>query len=194
LLSVLYYTTLFIFIDLINVYLNEIKNNKMIKNNIMINYNMRFLNKINGMNQFDMVISFLLIVYILFEDMRPPHGLAIIIDESILAQILIYLFGLGVTLYYNPIVGVLTLFASYEMIRRSKTSTNGEAVYKYLPSQDKVDTTLNSLNQFHITLEEQVVSTMAPLVLDGPVGPASYLPVLDKTEASLLSELDNDSY
>ena len=154
---------------------------------------MNFLNKIKGMSQFDMVISVLLIVYILFQDIRPPVGLAIIIDESILAQIFIYLFGLGLTVYYNPIIGALTLFASYEMIRRSKTTTNGEAIYKYLPSQDKVDRTLNSLNQFTITLEEQVVSTMAPLVLDGPSGPASYVPVLDNTEASLLSEVDNDN-
>jgi len=140
-----------------------------------------------------MVISVLLVTYILFEKIRPPVKLAIMIDESNLAQILIYLFGLGVTVYYNPIVGVLTLFASYELIRRSKTTTNGEAVYKYLPSQDKVDKTLNSLNQFPITLEEQVVSTMAPLVLDGPAGPASYLPVLDKTDASLLTEVESDN-
>ena len=146
---------------------------------------MNFLSKIKGMRQFDMVISVLLVAYILFEKIRPPVQLAIMIDESNLAQILIYLFGLGVTVYYNPIVGVLTLFAAYGMIRRSKTSTHGEAVYKYLPSQDKVDKTLNSLNQFPITLEEQVVSTMAPLVL--------YLPVLDKTDASLLTEVDSDN-
>lgn len=154
---------------------------------------MSFLSKIKGMRQFDMVISVLLVAYILFENVRPPVQLAIMIDESILAQILIYVFGLGVTVYYNPIVGALTLFASYELIRRSKTTTGGEAVYKYLPSQDKIDQSLTSLNQFSITLEEQVVSTMAPLVLDGPAGPASYLPVLDKSDASLLTEVDTDN-
>lgn len=154
---------------------------------------MNFLNKIKGMTQFDMVVSVLLLAYVLFENIRPPVKLAIIIDESVLAQILIYLFGLGVTVYYNPIVGALTLFASYEMIRRSKTTTNGEAVYKYLPSQDKTNKTLNALNQFPVTLEEQVVSTMAPLVLDGPAGPASFVPVLDKSNASLLSDVDSDN-
>lgn len=154
---------------------------------------MKFLNKIKGMSQFDMVVSALLVVYILLEKIRPPVKLAVMIDESILAQILIYLFGLGVTIYYNPIVGALTLFASYEMIRRSKTTTNGEAVYKYLPSQDKTDKALNALNQFPVTLEEQVVATMAPLVLDGPAGPSSYVPVLDKTNATLLSDVDSDN-
>ena len=154
---------------------------------------MNFLRKIKGMRQFDMVISVLLVAYILFESVRPPVQLAIMIDESILAQILIYVFGLGVTVYYNPVVGALTLFSSYELIRRSKTTTGGEAVYKYLPSQDKIDQSLTSLNQFSITLEEQVVSTMAPLVLDGPSGPASYLPVLDKSDASLLTEVDTDN-
>jgi hypothetical protein len=140
----------------------------------------------------DMVISAVLILYI-FLNIRPPVELAVLIDESILAQILIYLFGIGVTIYYNPLVGVLTLFASHELIRRSKTSTNGEAVYKYLPSQDKMDKTLTALNQFPITLEEQVVSTMAPLVIDGPSGPPPYVPVLDQSNSSLLSDVDNSN-
>lgn len=152
---------------------------------------MDFSKQLKGMTSINMVISFVLILYILL-DIRPPVGLAIMIDESILAQILLYLFGLGVTIYYNPLVGVLTLFASHEFIRRSTTNTNGEAVYKYLPSQDKMDETLNSLNQFPITLEEQVVSTMAPLVLDGPSGPPSYVPILDKSDSSLLSDIDNE--
>lgn len=152
---------------------------------------MNFLNKIKGMNTMSMVVSFVLILYILL-NVKPPVGLAIMIDESILAQILIYLFGLGVTIYYNPLVGVLTLVAGYEFIRRSSSNTNGQAVYKYLPSQDKMDQTLNSLNQFPVTLEEQVVSTMAPLVLDGPSGPPSYVPVLDKSESTLLSDIDNE--
>ena len=152
---------------------------------------MTFLNNLKGiknMTSYNKFISILLVFFI-FLKLKPPVDLAILIDESILAQILIYLFGLGVTIYYNPLVGVLTLFASYELIRRSKVSTNGQAVYKYLPSQDKRDKTLNALNQFPITLEEQVVSTMAPLVLDGPSGPPPYVPVLDKSDASLLSDL-----
>ena len=152
---------------------------------------MNFLNKIKGMRSFDIVVSLLLLSYILL-NIRPPVNLAIMIDESILAQIVIYLVGLGVTIYYNPLVGVLTLFASYELIRRSSVKTNGEAVRKYIPSQDKVNRTLNALNQYPITLEEQVVATMAPLVLDGPSGPPSYVPVLDQSNSSLLSDLDND--
>ena len=154
---------------------------------------MNFLNKIKGMTQLDMLVSVLLVAYVFFDNIKPPVQLAILIDESILAQIVIYLLGLGVTIYYNPVVGALTLFAGYEMIRRSKTSTNGQAVYKYLPSQDKKNKTLNALNQFPVTLEEQVVSTMAPLVLDGPAGPSSFVPVLDKTNASLLSDVDSDN-
>lgn len=143
------------------------------------------------LTQLDMFISILLASYI-FLKMKPPVQLAILIDESILAQILIYLFGLGVTIYYNPLVGALTLFASYELIRRSTTKTNGQAVYKYLPSQHKKDETLNALNQFPITLEEEVVSTMAPLVLDGPSGQPSFVPVLDKSNSTLLSDLDTE--
>lgn len=150
---------------------------------------MTLLDKIsNNMKQSDIIVSTILLLYILM-DFKPPVSIAIFIDENILAQMAIYGLALGVFMYYHPIVGVIALFAANEVVKRSKVSTGGQAVFKYLPSQDKMDSTLTSLNQYPVTLEEEVVSTMAPLVLDGPSGPPSYEPILESTNATLLSEL-----
>ena len=154
-------------------------------------FNMNLFNKIKSMSQNNMIVSVLLLGYIAFNNIKPPIPLAIFIDENVLAQVLLYLLGLLIVIYHNSVVGVIALFAIHEMILRSKVSTNGQAVYKYLPSEDKKNKNLNALNQFSVTLEEQVVATMAPLVLDGPSGPASFVPVLDKSDSSLLSDVDN---
>jgi len=149
---------------------------------------MSLLDKITkDMKQSDIVVSAILLLYILM-DFKPPVSIAIFIDENILAQLAIYGLALGVFMYHSPIVGVVALFAANEVVKRSKVSTGGQAVFKYLPSQDKMDDTLTALNQYPVTLEEELVSTMAPLVLDGPSGPPSYVPVLEPTNATLLSD------
>lgn len=153
---------------------------------------MTILDKISkNMKQSDIIVSVVLLSYILL-DFKPPVSVAIFIDENILAQASIYALALGVFMHYHPIVGVLSLFAAHEIVKRSKVSTGGQAVFKYLPSQDKINNTLTALNDSFmndITLEEELVSKMAPLVMDGPSSPPSYVPVLESTNATLLSEL-----
>lgn len=146
-------------------------------------------NKITqNFNQSDVIISIILII-IIFIDLKPNTSLAIIIDENILAQIFIYCIALYTFIKFHPIVGVLSLFAANEIIKRSKSSTGGQAAFKYLPSQNKINDTLTSLNQHDVTLEEEIVSTMAPLVIDGPTSPPSYEPILESTNATLLTDL-----
>ena len=65
------------------------------------------------------------------------------------------------------------------MIQRSDEQSGRKAIDKYLPSQDKMNSALNAMNQFPPTLEEEVVATMAPITRDGPMGPPSYLPIID---------------
>jgi len=69
----------------------------------------------------------------------------------------------------NPIVGVIGLFAAYELIQRSSQRTGTSAIQRYLPSQMKKDGHFSAFNQFPVTLEEEVVANMAPLVVsEGP--------------------------
>jgi hypothetical protein len=77
-------------------------------------------------------------------------------------------------------VGVLGLFAAYILIRRSSISS---AIESYVPSEARKSNELSVLNQFPVTLEEQMVALRAPLA-DTQLGSAtvSFLPnSLDQT-------------
>lgn len=82
-----------------------------------------------------------------------PLGIAVIIIISI------YLF-----LYTNPILGVLSLIVAYEILRRSSKKTGKYALTQFLPSQTTRNTEMKSMNpKNNITLEEDIVSKMAPI-------------------------------
>jgi hypothetical protein len=137
-----------------------------------------FKNLLTGMKQHEILLLILLVTYIVF-NVRTPETLAKIISENILAQGVVYLIALSLFRYSKPVIGVLGLIAAYELVQRSKQRSGRKAVQKYLPSQDKMNSALNAFNQFPPTLEEEVVATMAPIVRNGPVGAASFVPILD---------------
>jgi len=140
-----------------------------------------FLSFIKKLSQYEVLVLVLLIVFIVF-NIDIPSGLAEVIDENVLAQIFVYLFALSAIAYSKPIIGVLALIAAYVLVQRSKKRNGSSAMVKYLPSEDSKNKQLNAYNQFEPTLEESVVSTMAPIVLDGPIGAPSYLPILDNND------------
>jgi len=123
------------------------------------------------------VLLFLLLVFYILLDIKTPKQLAKFID-TILGKTIVLLIVLAVFSTSNPIISILTLIAGIELIRRSMNSTGTKAMYKYLPTQDKKDKNLNAMNQFPPTLEEEVVSTMAPLVNEGPTSNSDFLPIL----------------
>ena len=139
-----------------------------------------FVSFIKKLSQYEVLVLVLLIVFIVFK-INVPGGLAEIIDENVLAQVFIYLFAVSMIAYSKPVIGVFALIASYVLIQRSKRRNGSSAMVKYLPSEDSKNKQLNSYNQFEPTLEEGVVANMAPIVMDGPSGSPSYLPILDNT-------------
>jgi hypothetical protein len=80
----------------------------------------------------------------------------------------------------NPVVGVLSIVAAYFLIKRSSITTGSFAIQKYLPSEASRSEDFSKLNEVPITLEEQMVFKMAPLVKhDAQYPDANYKPVLD---------------
>ena len=137
-----------------------------------------FKKLLTGMKQHEILLLILLVTYLLF-NIRTPMGLARLISENILAQGVVYLIALWLFMHSNPVIGVLGLITAYQLIQRSKEQAGRKAIAKYLPSQDKMNSSLNAYNQFPPTLEEEVVATMAPIVRNGPMGSPSYLPIID---------------
>lgn len=115
----------------------------------------------------ELALILILIAYILL-NVETPHFLAKLIDNLygniILLVITIYVFS-----HSNPVLGIVLLVAVYELINRSGDKTGTAAIKRFMPTELTKSNDLNAFNQFPVTLEEEVVKKMAPLVeTNGP--------------------------
>jgi hypothetical protein len=128
----------------------------------------------------------LLIVLVLYSilNIPTPAILANLID-NIYGHIVVILAAFYLFAHTNPIVGVVGLFAAYELIRRSSHSEGALAIERYLPSENKKSGHLTAFNQFPVTLEEEVVKQMAPLVETAGPSKLDYKPSSDDTHDAM---------
>mgnify|MGYP006093341589 FL=1 len=124
----------------------------------------------------------LLVVLILYSilNIQTPSLLANLID-NVYGNIAIIFAAFYLLANSNHIVGVIGLYAAYELIRRSSHSTGNLAIQRYLPTELKKSGHLSAFNQFPITLEEEVVKQMAPLVETAGPSNLDYKPVSEDT-------------
>jgi len=137
-------------------------------------------------NSTDMMIVVILLIYVLV-DVKTPDSLAEIVD-NIFGQIVIILGAMTLFTKCHPLVGVLALFAAYQLIMRSSKATGTYAVEHVMPSEENKYEEMIEQNIIpKKTLEEEVVKNMVPLTRDLPSGEQSYQPVLDSNiESSML--------
>ena len=125
-----------------------------------------------------MVLTVLLSGFILF-DIRPPVAIAGHIN-SLLGRIVIILVVITL-LFSNPIVGALSIFAAYELFRRSELTHSRQ----YIPSENKKAKQLASINQFPKTLEEEVVQSMIPTASPKKFPTPSFRPSLESAHQAV---------
>ena len=117
-----------------------------------------------SMTPLEIAALVIFIVYIVFP-FRTPIFLASIINTPIgligVLVITLYLF-----FYTNPILAVIYIFVAYELLRRSalvKVGGSDNYMVQYTPSEIKKEMDMIEMNPpREKTLEEEVVSTMAP--------------------------------
>ena len=128
----------------------------------------------------------LLVVLILYSvlNIQTPSMLANLID-NIYGNIVVIVAAFYLFANSHPIVGVVGLFAAYELIRRSSHSTGTLAIERYLPTEIKKSGHFSAFNQFPITLEEEVVKQMAPLVESAGPSNLNYKPASDDTHNAM---------
>jgi hypothetical protein len=132
----------------------------------------------------EMLLTVLIVLYIVL-NVPTPQVIAPFVDTP-LGNIVIVLFALSFFMHSHPVVGILSLFAAYVLIRRSSATTGSTAIEAYVPSEKRKSEELSAYNQFPVTLEEQMVAIRAPLA-DTEVGSAtaSFRPnALDQTSLS----------
>lgn len=135
---------------------------------------------LNSISPLEIFLFILFLVYLVFPVPTPPI-LSSLIDSSI-GMLVIFMATLYLFFYTNPILGVLSIFVAYELLRRS--SIVGKIIMN-IPSQERKNVELKEMNPppiYFPTLEEEVVSQMAPIGKSeaSVYQSSSYKPVSDK--------------
>ena len=125
-----------------------------------------------------LVLTILLCVFIVF-DIQVPNALANMIDNPI-GKIAVAALALCL-LSMNTLLGVIGLVAAYVLIQRSADTTWTQAQKDYLPSEAKKSNVLSSMNQFPMTVEEEVIAKMLPMANQVDLSEAEFKPVLGDT-------------
>jgi hypothetical protein len=129
-----------------------------------------------------LILAFVFIIYLIL-GLKTPEPIAGLVD-SLIGKIVIFIIVVYLFIHFNPILAVLSLFVAFDLIRRSSAATGIDALQKYGPSEEKRSSQFSAFNQFPYTLEQEMVSKMAPIehtVYD----PASFVPLLDNTHDAL---------
>lgn len=129
-------------------------------------------------NNHYLVLTILLSVFIVF-DIHVPQALADMIDNPI-GKISVAALALCL-LSMNTLLGVIGLVAAYVLIQRSENTTGTRAEKDYLPSEAKKKSVLTAMNQFPVTVEEEVIAKMLPMNNQVDLSESEFKPVLGDT-------------
>jgi len=144
------------------------------------------MNSLSGLfkkeNVGQLLLTILFLIYLIM-GYKTPEPLAKLID-TLPGKIVVIIISLSLFVKTNPVLGVLGLLVAYDLVKRSGTTTGTDALKRYLPTQEKVNSQFTAFNQFPYTLEQEIVKKMAPVnkaneFYGGAV--QSYKPVLDNT-------------
>jgi hypothetical protein len=133
------------------------------------------------------VILFILFVFYLVFQVKTPSFLEELVNSSV-GMVVVLCFAVYMFLYTHPIVGILSIFVAYEVIRRSSPIA-GQILFTppYIPTQPKIDAELKAMNPpKERTLEEDVVDQMAPIGKSEPAGyvMTSFKPVAEDVHSA----------
>ena len=107
------------------------------------------------------ILSLFFIVFLIMK-FHIPEPLADTVD-TITGKFAVVAIAIMLFNYANPVLGVLGLFVAFDLIMRSRATTGIDALKQYAPSQKRMDSQFNTMNQFPYTLEQEVVKKMAPI-------------------------------
>ena len=130
------------------------------------------------------VLATLLIIFIV-SDVRIPSVVGEMVD-NVLGKIVVVMVALSL-FGAHPVVGSIALVAAYQLIVRSEGHS---ALALYMPSEQKKTRALNAMNQFPVTIEEEVIAKQIPYVFKKhAAGNSPYKGVQDKLHGA--AKLEN---
>lgn len=102
-----------------------------------------------------------LMVLFIITDMKLPVFLANLID-TLFGRIIVIIAALALFFMHN-VLGTIGLIFAYELIKRSEKETGSYQMRHYLPSENVKGKHFDAMNQFPVTLEEQVIAKLVPI-------------------------------
>jgi hypothetical protein len=125
-----------------------------------------------------LILVVVFVIYLIL-GYKTPTNIANLVD-TLVGKIVILIVVVYLFMHANPILAVLAMFVAFDLLRRSSLSTGLGALEKYAPTEEKKMSQFTAFNQFPYTLEQEVVSKMAPIVRTGSsLMPSTYKPLLD---------------
>ena len=121
------------------------------------------------------VLAVLLIIFIV-SDVQVPGIIGELVD-TVLGKIIVAMGAISL-FTTHPVVGAIGLVAAYQLIMRSE---GHQAAALYIPSETKKSRVLTAMNQFPVTVEEEVIANQIPYVFKrNAQGNTPYKGVQDK--------------
>lgn len=106
----------------------------------------------------ELILGALFVVYIV-AGIHPPQMIATMTD-SIAGKLLIFCIILYLFIRRHFILGVLAIWAFYDLMRKSGNITGINDLMRYAPTERKKFSELTAYNQFPYTLEQEMVGKM----------------------------------
>ncbi len=132
-------------------------------------------------NQNQLILAVLLLIFIMF-DVPTPDFMAPFIN-NIVGQVVIVVIAIMLLVYFNPVLGVLGLFAAFLMIRKNNSALSHVSQAPSVTTEREKQSEMKKMNvnKNEETLELDMVNKMIPLVSNMNFSNASYKPVLEDT-------------
>ena len=128
-------------------------------------------------NMGQLLLCILFVIYLIM-GYKTPNNLAAMVD-TMWGKVIIVVLALMLFANSNPVLGVLGLLVAYEFIVRSSHMIGASALAGAYPTEAYKWSPFSQENQFPMTLEQEVVKNMTPMVNSASNGPATFKPILD---------------
>ena len=139
--------------------------------------------KLNA-SSLEVILFVIFVFYIVFQPRTPPVVSGLI--DTPIGAIVVFAFTAYLLLYTHPVLGVLSVFVAYELLRRSST------IISYIPvslEQPKINAAMQSFNPpSEKTLEEDMVAKLAPIEVTKGFVETGFKPVSENTHGAQRTE------
>ncbi len=119
---------------------------------------------LNSISPLEIVLFVIFLLYLIFPIPTPPVFMPYV--NSNIGMVVVILLTLYMVFYTTPVLGILTIFVAYELLRRSSVDQPKRKIpfVRHTPNQPKKDKEIVKMNPAkELSLEEQTINEMSPI-------------------------------